>query len=185
VSTDHRQKWLTIAAVACVGVLVADRVVIGPVIRRFRDRARILRQMEADVSRARALLDQSDTWQQRLADYHDRALPTDPSAAEGQVIKSVREWASRSGLTLTSMRPRWRTEPGERPVLELRVTGKGGISAVTGFLFAAETAQIPLRPVNVSVASAASRPTDLTLSAELHAVVVSGSKDKDAQGGAS
>jgi len=167
-----RQRLLSIAAVTCLALLVADRTILQPLIRSYRERAERIHVLQTELARAQHLIGQAEAWEARLREFGARALPGDASTAESIVITAVRRWASATRLNLTATRPRWTDdEDGTAQVFELRITAGGNLEAVARFLYEVETSPMPLRVTNLAIASTSANPRYLTLTVDVHAVL--------------
>jgi hypothetical protein len=168
-----RQRLLVYGALACIALLLADRLVFGPAADALREHRRRVGALQTDVHTAHLLIDQADVWKQRMDEFRAHALPPGRSAAENDVIKTVREWADDCRLTVSAMRTRWRPED-ELPCLEVHLNAVGDLEAVTRFLHTAETAQRPVRVTSVSLTSSSASRRTLSLTVDLEAVAWQG-----------
>lgn len=150
---SRRERRIAIFAAVVIGALVLDAVLVSPLLGRWREaQARIVRATGEQQS-ARQLFENDLRARQRWSEMAGTTLTSSASEAEGQVLNRAREWAQESGLVLTSLTPE-RSEPEhgfER--ITVRATGNGGIEEVARFLFAVETADIPVRAGDISVTS--------------------------------
>lgn len=183
-SAHVRQRLLLYGAASCMGLLLADRLVVGPVADAMRHRGRRFDALQREVQAAHLLIDQADAWEMRLQEFREHALPPGRSAAENEVIKTIREWAGESALTVTAMRTRWR--PEERfPCLEVHLNAGGDLEAVARFLHTAETARPPIRVTNVAMTSSSSSRGMLSLTVDLEAAAWQEAPAAGASGGES
>jgi len=169
-TTSRRQNLLGAAAVLCVMLLSADRVVVGPLIRVWHARTTQINTLEVDLEHATVMADRVDVLSARVALFRSRQLPENPSDAENVVIRSVREWADASAVTAVSMRPHWGQTRDGSPVLELRVTGKADLGGAARFLYAVETSPLPLRVPQVELVHTGD-PSDLSLTVRIEGIL--------------
>ncbi len=135
-----RRKWLLAGAIGFLGLLVLDRLVLSPTLAGWRDRQDLIVQRRAQLADGNNLLDQETRWLRRRDEMQQRLLPPDKANAEKQLLGLVDDWARDSGFKLTALRPLWKQTEAREPLLELQVNGTGGMSAITRFLYAVETA---------------------------------------------
>ncbi|MBT3379961.1 MAG: hypothetical protein HN742_02990 [Lentisphaerae bacterium] len=181
---NSRQRLLSVAAVACLALLVADRTILQPLLRSCRERSARIRVLEAELAQAEHLSGQAEAWQTRLQEFGANALPGGTSAAESVLITAARRWADKTRLQLSATRPRWTDADGDQPrIFELRITAAGTLEAVARFLYEVETSPMPLRVANLTIASTSSNPRHLTLTVDVCAVLWS--PDTPAKGDAS
>lgn len=171
----ERQRILTFAALGCVGLLLAERLAITPLVHAVKDWESQTRKLSVELRETHSLLEQAGAWSQRLAQYRLRALPAGRSATENQVIKILRQWYTDSGLQVNSMKTRWRPEDKKYPCLEVHLNAGGDLRAVTRFLYDAETSASPVRITSVSLTPSGTDPRNITLTVELEAVSWTGS----------
>ena len=143
-SAKQRTVLLGIAAGICLFGLVADRLVLTPLARGWRERARRIRELELIVRKGQALLAKEALWEQRLSELEAQELPEDGSAAESLLLSALDDWARESGFHLTSLRPRWTEERGQGRRLELRASGTGRMTAIVDFFFELESSRLAL-----------------------------------------
>lgn len=149
------------AAGICVLLLVADRLLLTPLLTRWRTKQDQIATLRLSIGQDQALLDQEARWHRWEAEARVRRLAGVRSEAESALIGAVDDWARGAGLTLTSIRPRWHEATGgdgrgpvQRARLELQLGGEGSVNAVTRFLYAAETAPMALAIERVDLSSA-------------------------------
>ena len=167
-STDRRKKYLAIGAALCLLVLILDRTLLSPLLSGYQEQGRRVQLLTTEVAKAENAADYAARWRQRVDDYRRNALPHDRSAAENEVIQCLREWEERAGVDLVSMRTQWQDADDTWPVLDVRLAGKGQLETIARFVYAVETANLPLRTRQLSVSASASAGGVQELSMSLH-----------------
>jgi hypothetical protein len=160
---SKRERYFALATAAAVAILLGDRYVVTPLAARGA-------AIEAEQQRRAGQLDNATTLIRRkraLADEWKRmtegGLATDPAEAESRALHALRDWASKSGLTLGTIRPE-RKEGAERlREITVQVSGTGPMSAVSHFLWFAENSDLPLRIVELQIGSRKEGADDLSL----------------------
>jgi hypothetical protein len=103
----------------------------------------------------------------------DLSLLTSPAEAEDSVFSAVNQWSRSSGLTITSLTPRWIEDRDKRhSELEIRASGRGNLASIVRFLYEAEKSVLPVRLSEVELASRDDRGGDLTVSARFSCVIL-------------
>ncbi|MBN2449083.1 MAG: hypothetical protein JXR77_01760 [Lentisphaeria bacterium] len=138
----HRERLLLIGAGAGVLLLVLDRLVLNPFLAAWRTRADTIRELETSLVHGLAMVDQESRWLRWRREANERLLPGEAAAAENALLTRVDAWARRAGLTVTSLRPRWKEMPDRRSIPELQVIGGGSMSAVVQFVHQVETSPL-------------------------------------------
>lgn len=164
-NSSPRQKWLLIAAAACVGILALDRVVLTPMISSWKSRSDRINQLDKSIGNGAILLDRRDSLQQRWAQIKDEALPADPPTAENQLLIAVNGWAASARFNVTSLKPRWVDDENLGARMEVRVSGTGTLEAAARFLHAIETSELPLRLEDVELRARDEAGRDIGLDA--------------------
>jgi len=134
----QRQQYLALAAAAAVALLVADRFVITPLTRAWKERSERIVQLRARVNEGRLLLDREPGLRARWQNMLTNLLPAEPSRAEARLLGAIERWAAVSQVTVTSVRPQWRVGAGDWTTLECRVDAAGSLAALTRLLYELE-----------------------------------------------
>jgi len=163
----NRKRWLLLVAGACVLLLTADRFVLSPMAAAWKRRSVRIEELKSSIEKGRILLDRQDSLEERWDTVQKNALPVSPPAAENQVLTSVNSWAAASGLNVTALLPRWIEDKDLGPRMEIRVSGTGSLEAVTRFLFAVETSNVPIRADVVELRARDEAGRDISLDARL------------------
>ena len=160
---EKRQRLLTLAALVCIGVLVADKVVVPPLYGLWSARADRIGELRERLAQGELLLDREETMQERWRDMQARSLSHEAAVAENEVLTSVEQWARDGGLSMTGLKPRWtRGRDGYRK-LEVRASAQGNMAAVVRFLHGLETAPLAIRVEDVEIAARDDRGQNLSL----------------------
>lgn len=148
-----RERIILIATLVVLGALALDWFALTPLLERIDEadtqRRLLLNRMtkaENALSRRRGL---APRWRRMVAG----SLTNDPGEAESQVLHAIGSWAERAGLNLTSVRPDRSAEETPLPEIDFRAAGTGSMSAVSRFLYAMETGEIPVRVKNLQLSS--------------------------------
>ena len=149
----QRRRWLSIAAVAIVGLYFADRLLFTPLTSMWTARSEQIAELRKSVEAARTLIDRSEALEHRWEQMIEASLPADEGEAESLVLGSVSTWAAEAGVQVTALRPRWTDETGVR-TLECRATGFGTMRQLARFLYAIETSPLALKVEETTLAAA-------------------------------
>jgi Tfp pilus assembly protein PilO len=169
---NSRELTLKLAALACIAVLLGDRLVLTPMIRAWDVRTRRLRDLELTVGKGKALLAQEQHWRDRWAEEQRKLLPAGASEAEGTVVQALHRWARESGLRLTSVRPRGNQDVTRSQSLEIQAAATGSMGALARFLYAVETAPMALAVEDLELSAGKQGGENLTASFRLTGLVL-------------
>jgi Tfp pilus assembly protein PilO len=167
---SKRERYVAIAAIIVVTLLVADRYIVSWFLdRRAKveaERQSLLGEMERATSlfKRRKLMDQK--WQEMVSG----GLESDASKAESQVLHAVRNWSQECGLVLSSVKPEHTVGQGNLQEIMFMVAGTGTMSSVGQFLWRIETASLPLKIKEIQLGSRKEDADDLSLQLRLSAL---------------
>jgi hypothetical protein len=137
-------SWLTLAALVSVGILVADRLLVGPAVRHWQDQSRRIAGLREALGHGEILLERKDALRTRWATMRENALPPHTSDAEHDVLEATARWARDSRVVVTSLVPRWRAQEDHRR-LEFEAAVAGNWQQLMSFLYALERDPIAVR----------------------------------------
>jgi type II secretory pathway component PulM len=148
-----RERYVGIATVAVLSILVLDQFILQPA----KDR---IDKLDADIARAQQehlnaqqLFNSSRRANRDWKAIAGDAMTRDTGDPESRVLNSVREWAQEEGMRLPSMIPQpAQVERGFSKTV-FRATGSGNLSQVGRFLYRVQTASMPLRITDLQITS--------------------------------
>lgn len=160
---SKRERLVGIITAAALAVLALDRFILDPLMTSASELEAQTAQAQQDLGRADRLFVSSGRLKSQWSKLGGDRLAPDASAAESQVLHSVRDWAQEAGLSLSSLKPeRTEREHGLGKVT-VRATGTGGMAQVSRFLWHAQTAEIPVRLTDVQITSRKEGTDDLSV----------------------
>jgi hypothetical protein len=156
---SKREKYIGIGAVGAVVILALNSFVYGP----YEDR---MAELKDEVTKAHQQRDANDhilkeqkdlqaEWSAMLAN----GLESDDSTAASRTQQAIQNWASSANISLESTNPdHQQAQKGAFQTviysLDFNVAGNDSMRNVSRFLWAVETAKIPLRLNNLRVQAA-------------------------------
>lgn len=141
---SKRERTILLLTLSVVGLLLADRVVISPVLA-YRDAlASEVDSLTNDVSHGLLLLKQGKAKQQRWKEMMTIGLPASASEAESRTLEAINKWAGSSKLSLVSVKPEYRRSDETLVPVIFRVSANGSMKAIAKFIWEVETAGIPV-----------------------------------------
>lgn len=168
----NRQQVLAILAIAAVGLLAADRLIITPLARIWKARAERIAKLKEYVSNGQALLAREPAIRQRWEHMRTNALSGEPSVAENQVFKAFERWAQESGIMISSIKPQWKKPADDFSTLECTVEATGNLTALTRFLYNIEKDPLAIRIVAMQINARDDSGEQLTLSLQVSALLL-------------
>ena len=159
-----RERLLALAAILVVGIFVADRLLVSPMIALWKHRSERIDETKKDLNRGSMLIDRADALSEQWRNMRENALANNVSVAEDSILEAVSRWVETSGLGISSLKPRWvDSEDGDYRLIECRISAQGGIAALARFLFELEADAMPLRVEEVEVDAREDNGQQLTL----------------------
>ncbi len=160
---SKREKNIGIIACAIFGLLALDRILVTPLWTRITE-------ADARIEAAQdSLIETNHLFQRELAarrDWKTQAgdtLPSDAPSAQIQLLNLSRDWGQSAGLSLASLKPeRDEKEQGYQKIT-IRVTATGSMRQVSRFLYSIQTARVPVRVSDFSIASRREGMDELTV----------------------
>ena len=159
----QREQLLALAAIFCLVALLGDKLVVSPLLTAWEKRSARIIQLNSSLSEGHSLVAREEVLTEMWDNMKQRSLPTEVSAAENQVFKSVSRWTRDSRLSMTSLKPRWTQDEDEFRMVEFRATAQGSMASITRFLYELECDPLPLRVEEIEISARDDSGNKLTL----------------------
>jgi len=170
-----REQLLAVIALICVGAFAGDRFIVSPLASLWKARGKRIVELKQSLSTGSALVEREEATRKRWDAMKERALPTDISVSEKQVLQAMNEWIGRTRLAVSSVKPRWVEEKGQPyKTIECRVAAEGDLASLVRFLYEVERDQLALRLEEVEIASRDDRGQKLSLNLRFTGLVLTG-----------
>src|SRR5687768_8795808 len=148
-----RERYVGIATVAVLSILVLDQFIVGPALERIETLDAKIDLAQQQHRSAQQLFNASNTANRAWKTMAGDAMLRGGGDPESRVLNSVREWAQDEGMRLPSVIPQpAQTEKGFNKIV-FRATGSGNLSQVGRFLYRVQTASMPLRITDLQITS--------------------------------
>jgi hypothetical protein len=168
---NRRERMMVIVAAACVGLLMADWIVIEPLIAMWKDHAQEIVTLQNKIDRAGRLIRNEQGIRADWSDMRQRSLPDDQTKAGSEVVDALGDWAIVSRLSVSSVRSRW-VQANDDNRLDVRVTAGGDITAITRFLYEVERSRLAINLEDVEIRSRNDDGSQLELDARFTGLVL-------------
>ncbi len=116
-----------------------------PLTKAWKTRAERIAQLRQSVTQGATLIEREESIRTRWDTMRANTLDPQTSVAESQVLKAFDRWSRDSGVSISSLRPQWKRTEGEQMTYECRADAAGSLSALTRFLYQAETDPLALK----------------------------------------
>jgi hypothetical protein len=150
---ENRQRLLVLLSAAAIALLVADKIIITPLIAGWKERSDRIGELKKSITRGVLVLQRDTRIRQRWDSMHNSTLPEDLSEAENEVLKAFERWSADSSLSISSIKPQWKRTADDFMTLEYRADAFGTMSSLVRFLHNVEKDPLALRVESVEITS--------------------------------
>lgn len=169
---DNRQRFLLLAALALLGVFVADQLAIEPLVAVWSARAERIAVLRKELADGTQLLQRETSLRNRWHQMRANTLPENSSLAEQQVLKAIDSWAQECRVNITGITPQWKRDTDDYRTLGCRVDAAGDLAALSRFLYAVEKSPLALKLESVELVAADTAGQELTLGLRISGLVL-------------
>jgi len=152
-----REKVIIFGTIAAVCLLVADWYVLSPLTERRQDarneRVRWATQMTRNASVLKRRKHLAPKWRDMLGN----GMRDDPSEAENQALRLIRDHCTAAGVRLSSLRPDRSTEKTDLAEINIHIAGTGSMSSVSRLLWRLEELEESPSPMKIKMLQLGSR----------------------------
>lgn len=175
----NRQQLLIIVAGTAFGLLIADALVLSPLIRSWKTRSVQIADLRKKVDDGDKLLKRADALTARWASMQTNALPNDRSLAEQRVLGAFDKWSQDARISVNSITPQWKRERDENyQTLECRVDAAGSVGTLAKFLFNVERDPMALKIESVEITSRDKDGQNLSLGLQVSGLMLNSVEEK-------
>jgi len=178
---SKRERYIAALALAALALFAADRYLLAPLLdSHARLRAERL-VLASDIDRATNLLTRHEALARKWDEMVASGLSDEPSDAESQTLRALRNWAQDSGLALASLRPERATQGSDLQEESFQAAGSGPMKAVVQFLWQVEHSPLPLRIRELQLGLRKEGADDLSLQLRLSTIYLASSERRQAE----
>ena len=149
----NRQQILVIATAVAVGLLVADKLILTPLVSGWKERSERIAELKKQVTQGELLIQRGEQIRNRWEAMRTNTLPDDVSLAENDLLKAFERWSQDSRISISSIKPQWRRTSEDYMTLECRADAFGSIQALAQFLYEVDKDPLALRVESVEIMS--------------------------------
>lgn len=160
---NKRERRIGIVAAVVLGALALDRTILSPLLARRSDAQMRIEAAQAKLIDATGVFDNDRRAQRLWKELAGNSLTGSAPDAEGQLLNRTRAWADTGRLSLQSLKPeRSESESGYQKIT-IRATATGTLKQVAQFLYAVQTADMPVRVSDLQVSARKDNTDDLSV----------------------
>lgn len=153
-SMPKRQRLFLIVAGVAVGLLVLDRLVIGPLADHWKLRAAEVATLQRSIAAGRGVLERKDRTESLWKTIQSGSLPADAATAEQTVLTAFDQWGRSSRIEVASIKPQWKRGANTKySLLECRVDASGPLANLTRLIHEVERSPLALRIDSIELSS--------------------------------
>ena len=174
---SKRERYIVIATAVAVCALALDRYILAPILSSESQLDTQKQNLLRNLDKATSLFKRKKAAEARWQEMKTGGLKADAAETENALLHAVREWSQDAGLALSSVRPERAAQKGHAPEVTAQVAGSGNMNAVVRFLWRLQTSPLPVKLVEVQLASRREGVDDLSLQVRLSALYLSGNSN--------
>jgi hypothetical protein len=169
---ENRQQFLIVLTVAAIALLAGDKLVLTPLTGLWKDRAKEISRLRAQVADGTALVRREQALRSHWSEMQTNSLPNNPSAAQEQVLKAFVNWSQESGVSINAITPQWRNDSDDYKTLVCHVDASGTMWTLSRFLYDVELGPMALKVESVDLSSHDNNGQQLTLGLQVSGLVL-------------
>ena len=147
---SKREKIVFVGTLVAVGLLTLDRVVVSPLFDQLDQAHNKRDSLTADLNVAQDLIANRRQAAARWQEMVRTGMKNDPAEAESQILHAIGNWAEESGVALSLKIDRL-TEKTRLPEIMFQANGTGTMNGIAHLLWRAQTADIPVKILEVQI----------------------------------
>ncbi len=169
---ENRQHALAFLAAAGVALLVADKVILAPLISGWKQRTARIAELKKSITQGSLVLQRESRIRERWQHMRTHTLPDDVSEAENEVLKAFERWSDDSHISVSSIKPQWKRAGDDYVTLECRADAFGSIQTLARFLYNVEKDPLALKVETIEITSRDDNGQQLALSLQVSGVLL-------------
>jgi hypothetical protein len=169
---SKRERYVFVATVLVVAVLVLDQFLVSPLFARRQELEAETLTKQRQWDKSQKLVTDSKRMGKRWVEM------STVLKSESPILDNVIQWANAAGMTVSSSKPE-RTDIGKEFILTTsRVTGTGTVAQIGNFLWRIRVATIPVRITDMTITSKKEGTDDLSLQLGIATIYLTGEAEK-------
>jgi hypothetical protein len=142
---ENRQRLLAIVAGAALGLLITDKLIVGPLVQGWKQRAAQIIDLRKSIAQGSQVLEREDRIRERWESMRTNTLPENVSEAENEVLRGFERWSEESLIGVSSIKQQWKRAGEDYLTLECRADASGSIQELAHFLYLVEKDPLALK----------------------------------------
>ena len=158
-----RERSIATITGIIIGSLVLYQFVIEPKLTQIEQLDGEVSLATTDMERADSLFNSSRSATKQMAKIAGSGLRRNDAEAESELLNSTRQWAQEAGLSGWGIKREATVKERDFNKITFRAQGSGGMGQIGRFLYRLQTANIPVRIVDMTINSRRDGTDDLAI----------------------
>jgi Tfp pilus assembly protein PilO len=171
VQIKNRQQVLIYLALGALIFFVGDQLIFEPVLNGWQARSKRIDELKKSIHDGDMMIKREDFIREHWRQMQTNTLSSNPSTAQGQVLKAFERWSHDSGVKVGSIKPQWKRSD-EFTTLECRANATGDMRALSKFLYDAEKDPLAVKVDSVEISSHDNNGQQLSLVLQVSGLVL-------------
>jgi hypothetical protein len=169
---ENRQRLLTILAAVGIGLLVADKLVVNPLVQGWKERSARIEELKKSINQGVLVMQRESRISERWESMRTNTLPDNVSEAENEVLRAFERWSDDSRISISSIKPQWKRAGDDYVTLECRADALGSMQALARFLYNVEKDPLALKVEAVEISSRDDNGRQLSLGLQVSGLLL-------------
>jgi Tfp pilus assembly protein PilO len=169
---QNRQRVLLIVTLVMLGILAANLLIYGPLVKWWDARQASIKELSQEVKEGKSLVRRETYIRSEWSNMRTNALPNDSSQAEQQLLKAFNGWAGDSGVNVSSVTPQWQNDQEDYSTLDCRVEASGDLGTLSRFIYQIESDPMALQLASIELTASDEKGQQLTLGLDVNGLAL-------------
>lgn len=167
----NRQQILIFVALGALLFFVGDHLVFTPLVHGWEARTKRIAELKKSIQQGEMLQSREATIRDHWSEMRTNTLSSNPSLAQGEMVKAFERWSQDSRMKVGSIKPQWKNSD-EYTTLECRVNATGDIQSLAKFIYDAEKDPLAVKVDSVEITSRDNNGQQLSLVLQVSGLVL-------------
>ena len=141
---QNRQQLLLILTIVAGGLLLADKILIGPLESLWDGRQAEVAELTDKVKKGKGLIHREQALRSQWSQMQTNSLPNNDAVAQERLLTALHEFEQESGVTINGIVPQWK-DGEEYRTITCRIDAAGQMDNLVRFLYDIEKGPMGVR----------------------------------------
>ncbi|OXU14411.1 hypothetical protein [Sedimentisphaera salicampi] len=172
-----REKRILIIALASIAILLCDKYIISPGLEKRAEIINAGEKNKEDLAQAQNLIKRKKLFQPQWDRMQENGLTENVQQLESRLLDFIDKTSSSAGLDISFVQPDVSEVKEGFGLVEMSISGKGSIRAVTEFMYEAALSDMPVRTESFQLGAANENGTEISVQIDLSALFIKPAKE--------